>query len=88
VRVEPIRLSCFAPEIWGWAKHISGKWRGSLNELNAADGTEYQFPSDRQPVRSSTGGKYRSCRLVLRLPFPTRADNHQHYWSYYETAGM
>jgi len=77
VRVEPIRLSCFAPGIREWAKHISGKWPGSLKELNAADGPEY-FPSNRQLVRSGAGGKYRRCRLVLRLPFSTRADNHQH----------
>ena len=41
VRVEPIRLSCFALGIREWAKHISGKWPGSLKELNATDGPEY-----------------------------------------------
>ena len=37
-------------------------------------------------MRSSGGGKYRSCRLVLRLPFSTGADNHKYYGSYSEAA--
>jgi len=51
VWMEPVR-SCFAPGIRGWAKHISGKWRGSLKKQNFANGPKYWFPSDRQHVRS------------------------------------
>jgi len=52
--MEPM-MSCFAPGIRGWAKHISGKWRGSLKKQNCANGPKYWFPSDWQPcVRKRT----------------------------------
>ena len=37
VRMEPIRLCCFAPGIQELARHIFGKWRDSLEEANTAD---------------------------------------------------
>ena len=41
VRMEPIRLSCFALGIREWARLICGKWRDYLKEENTADGEKY-----------------------------------------------